>query len=219
MKKLNLSDLTANDLKILVQIEEKGIGPYFWTNVAQVRISDATKIQIEGIIARLLNYETSLMNEATIWARAIYPLLALAEAGHIQAWAEVSLSAKYPHVELQGVIDGVLGNSVAGMIEAPYLVMVEAKRGLEGRNPRYQLYGAILTAARLNWEADQGSEQEIFGAYTIGDSWTFIRALVQEIDTDRPQMTLESSREYVEKIEAETILKILKQIVEKRLTP
>ena len=48
---------------------------------------------------------------------------------------------------------------------------------------------------------------------TLGDDWTFLRAVVNAIDTDLPVMTVETSREYKEKIEAETILRILKSIM------
>ncbi len=61
------------------------------------------------------------MNEATIWARAIYPLLMLAESGNVQAWSQVSLSATYPHFELDGIVDGILGKCASGKISRPYL--------------------------------------------------------------------------------------------------
>lgn len=51
----------------------------------------------------------------------------------------------------------------------------------------------------------------------VGDSWQFVRAEVAEMDTERPRLTVEYSREYVEKLEAETILKILKGIVQRGL--
>jgi hypothetical protein len=57
----------------------------------------------------------------------------------------------------------------------------------------------------------------MFGCYTIADSWTFIRAEVECIDGDKPLMRLEISREYVEKLEAETIARILKKIVSARV--
>jgi len=215
---LNFSDISAADIKRIAKVAEKGVGSYDWTQ-SQVALTVTEKVFVNGIVSHLLDYETTLMNEATIWARAIYPLLVLAEQGNIQAWAEVPIQAQYPHVELQGIIDGVLSKAVAGLVETPYLVVVEAKRGLEGKNPRFQLYGEILATARLNWESNGQPVQEIFGCYTIGDSWTFIRALVQQIDTNCPEMTLESSREYIEKLEAETILKILKLIISKYVTP
>jgi hypothetical protein len=185
-------------------------------------LSEAEKTQVAYITSLLINYETILVNEPTIWARAIYPLLVLAEEGDIRAWVEVPLQARYPHLELKGIADGVLGKSAAGMVKTPYLVVVEAKRRTSGANPRFQpflrqgmLYGELLAAARLNWEQTQKTEEEIWGCYTVADSWTFIRAIVEEIDSSEPKMTIESSREYVEKLEAETIFKIMKQIVSK----
>lgn len=80
------------------------------------------------------------MNEATIWARGIYPLLLLAEQGNIEAWAGVAMRATYPQFEIEGIADGVLGKCVSGFIETPYLIVVEAKRGLEAPNRVYQLY-------------------------------------------------------------------------------
>jgi len=46
-------------------------------------------------------------------------------------------------------------------------------------------------------------------------TWKFLRATVQDIETDAPHLLLELSREYPQKTEAETILKILKRIVAK----
>ena len=218
MQTLKFSTISIQDIKQIAQLKERGISvDYEWLQANQINITDIEQSQLSIIQQRLIGYETSLMNEATIWARAIYPLLVLAEQDHVQAWAGVSIQAQYPHVELQGIVDGMLSQSVAGMAEHPYLVVVEAKRSLEANNPRFQLYGELLASARLNWEANQQPVQEMFGCYTIGDSWTFLRAIIQDIDTKRPQLTLESSREYVEKIEAETILKILKLIVMRQI--
>ena len=43
-----------------------------------------------------------------------------------------------------------------------------------------------------------------------------MRAEVSEIESDRPTLKVESSQEYSEKSDAETILKVLKSIVAKR---
>jgi hypothetical protein len=40
--------------------------------------------QVARITAYLFNYQLNLMNEATIWSRAIYPLLMAAETGRVQ---------------------------------------------------------------------------------------------------------------------------------------
>jgi hypothetical protein len=212
MKTLKLADISASDIRSIASVREKGGTVYDWTQPDGVVLSADEKRQVGDITSRLFSYRTSLMNEATIWARAIYPLLVLAEADDIQAWAQVPLRACYPHVELQGIADGILGSGITGVVEVPYLVVVEAKRGLEGQDPRFQVQGQMLAAVRLNYEYDQQPVQEMFGCYTISDSWTFIRATVQDVDTERPEMTLETSREYVQKVEAETILSLLKHI-------
>ena len=91
--------------------------------------------------------------------------------------------------------------------------MVETKRGVENANPIFQLYGQLLAAARINWENDGNDPQEIFGCYTIADSWTFVRGQVEGLEAERPILSIEASGEYVEKIEMEVILKILKSII------
>jgi hypothetical protein len=57
------------------------------------------------------------------------------------------------------------------------------------------------------------SMQEIFGCYTIGDNWTFMRGIVSDFEADYPVIQLEFSPEYFQRLEAETILQILKFIV------
>ena len=57
------------------------------------------------------------------------------------------------------------------------------------------------------------SPQEIFGCYTMADVWKFMRAEVEGIDSEKPIIRIEYSREYAQKNEPEIILKILKGIV------
>ncbi|ASC73579.1 hypothetical protein XM38_045480 [Halomicronema hongdechloris C2206] len=218
MKQLLFSNLTLTDLKPLVGIDEQGISSDSWMkNVDGIELGDNERRQVQDVQARLVNYRTQLVNEATVWARAIYPILVLAERDFVQAWTEVALKGTYKTFELSGLVDGVLGKGLSGEIEAPYLVVVEAKRGIGAQNPQYQLYGQLLAAARMNWELDQRDPQVAFGCYTVADVWTFVRAEVMEMESDRPALKLEPSREYSEKLEAETILKILKQIVTEKL--
>ncbi|NEO32420.1 MAG: hypothetical protein F6K36_18700 [Symploca sp. SIO3C6] len=217
MTKLTFSTLSKKKLKQFIQFQEFGTTAYPWTEVDSIPLDEREERQTQEITSRLLNYQTHLMNEATIWARGIYPLLVLAEQQDIQAWAEVSLKAQYPKFELEVIADGVLGKSATGFIESPFLVVVEAKKGVEAENPLFQLYGQILAAAHLNWENDNQEPQEIFGCYTIADSWTFLRGEVEGIDSELPTLRVEYSREYVEKLEAQTILRILKGVVAKHL--
>ncbi len=216
MKTLQFSELTANELKTIAHITEKRMAPYPWTDVQHICLSDKEKNLLTVFTEWLLYENMSIMNEATIWSRAIYPMLILAEQGDVRAWSQVSIRVQYPHVELQGTIDGVLGTGIASLTgESYYMIVVEAKRGLEAQyqDPRPQLYGQMLATAHLNWEHNQEPVQELFGCYTISDTWTFARAEVKDIDTDAPTMTVEFSREYSQRIEGETIVKILKGLI------
>jgi hypothetical protein len=219
IKKYLFSELTRKEIKRLISLTEQRIMLDAWFKDEQFIISEAEKQQISYIVAHLLPYETTLMNEATIWGRAIYPLLLMVEKDDLQAWAEVALEAKFADFELQGIADAVLGKCQAGVMDVPYIVVIEGKRGLESKNPRFQLYGELLAIAKLNWEEDPQPMTTIFGCYTIADSWTFIRAQITDIEYDIPKMRIESTREYVEKIEAETILKILKFLVSHYISP
>ena len=217
MSKLTFSKISLNDLKSFVTLKEQGIGDYPWLNVKNVAIDEQEQNYLQAIQSHLLNYDTLLMNEATIWARAIYPLLLLSEHSNIQAWSEVSLKAQYGDIELEGIADGVIGKCVTGFLETPYLVVVEAKRGLENANPLLQLYGQLLAAAYLNWKNDGNEFQTIYGCYTIADVWKFFKAEIKGINTEtKLTMRIETSREYVEKLEIKTIFQILKMIVSEK---
>ncbi|WP_204106228.1 MULTISPECIES: hypothetical protein [Spirulina sp. CCY15215] len=218
MEKLTVSTLSRGGLKQFVKLEERGIQDYDWLDIREAETDESERQQLNHIQLKLLNYSTHLMNEATIWARGIYPILLLAEQSWVQAWSQVNLTAKYLQFEIECVADGVLGKCVSGFIEAPYLVVVEAKRGLESQNPLYQLYGELLAAGWMNWQENQQEKQEIFGCYTIADTWTFIRAEIADIEAEMPTLKIESSREYSAKLEAEIILQILKKIVSRYTT-
>lgn len=215
MEKLILTKISLADLKRLIHLQEQDVTSPPWTQVDSIRLTDHELRQLQDIQARLLNCHAHLMNEATLWARGIYPLLSLAEQGSLQAWAQVPLQAQYTLFEIDGIADGVLGKTVTGRLEVPYLVVVETKKGIEGQNPVFQLYGQLLAVAHINWENQKNEPQEIFGCYTIADIWTFVRAEIEDIESERPIMRLESSREYAQQYDAETILKILKGIVAK----
>jgi hypothetical protein len=215
MEKLTLSKISLADLKRFVTLQEGTVALHPWTQIDSISLTDNELRQVQDLKSRLSNCDTHLMNEATIWARAIYPLLLLAEQEPIQAWAEVPLQTQYAQFEIEGVADGVLGKTVAGRVESPYLIVVEAKKGVESQNPVFQLYGQLLAGAHLNWENDHQATQEIFGCYTIADTWKLVRAEIKEIETDMPTMRLEYSKEYTEKYDAEILLKILKLIVVK----
>jgi len=217
MSKLTFATISLDDLKSFIHLDEGTVGNYVWNDVSSIVLTEHEQQRVAEVSAYLLNRDTTLMNEATVWGKAIFPLLTLAEQNDIEVWAEVILKAQYKAFSLEGVADGVLGKSVIGRVEAPYLVVVEGKKGIDAQSPVYQLYSQILAAAHLNWEIDSHDLQEVFGCYTIGDVWKFVRAEVSGITGDRPTLKTEYSREYVEKLEAETILKLLKGVVQRHL--
>ena len=178
--------ISLADLKQVVTLRPQGMGNYEWLNTDAILLSHYEKERLADLQRSISKTRSHLLNEATIWSRVIYPLLALAEQDTVQAWAQVSLSAKYDRFSIEGVADGVMGQSIDGYLETPYLVVVEAKRGVEAENPQFQLYGQLLAAARLNWVNDSQDPQEIFGCYTIADVWTFYRAVICGLDNERP---------------------------------
>ncbi len=217
MEKLKLSSLTLVALKRHITLIEKTGINHDWLSTDRTEISEREKRYIDDLQQALKSIQVHLLNEATLWCKAIYPLLQLAEEENLQVWAEIALSAQYSQFELEGIADGVIGPSIAGRIQAPYFVMVETKRGIEASDPVYQLYGQLLAAAWMNSQIDGKDDQEIFGCYTIADAWTFVRGEVVGISSDRPSLSVEFSPEYTEKIEAPTILKILKGIIRRHL--
>lgn len=221
METLTIGKLTFEAFTPLIELEEKPMQHYPWTQVEEIILTDKEKLQMEFITDRLLEEPTHLLNEATIWGRAIYPLLLLGEQGEIRARAEVPIAAQYPQFKISGIADGALGKTVATRVIAPFLVLVEAKRGIEGRDPTIQLYGEMLAAARLNWQQPTSQKHEpqiIFGCYTIADTWTFLRGEVHQIDSDRPHLKIEYSQEYNQKHDGLTILKLIKSIVQQHLS-
>ncbi len=214
METLSIGKLNFENLATFVEIQEKANVNPNWAAVEANELTADEKIQSDFITQRLLAEPAHLLNEATIWARAIYPLLVLGEYGEIRARAEVPLAAQYQKFHISGIADGAMGKTIASRVVAPFLVIIEAKRGIEGSDPIPQLYGEMLAAARLNWQIIPDTEvQKIFGCYTIADTWTFLQGEVRNIDSDRPILSIEYSREYTQKYDANTILKLIKSIV------
>jgi hypothetical protein len=220
METLSIGKLTFEQLTTFVQLEEHPMQVYPWTQVQDCLLTDQETLQLGFISARLLEEPAHLLNEATIWGRAIYPLLVLGEQGEIRARAEVPIAADYPKFKINGIADGAIGKTIATRVVAPFLVLVEAKRGIEGSDPTIQLYGEMLAGAKLNWQRNwqrhPQDSQIIFGCYTIADTWTFLRGEVRHLDSDRPHLKIEYSQEYSQKHDATTILKLIKSIVQQQ---
>src|SRR5215831_6202219 len=214
MQSFNFSRLTAGFLNSMVTMREKGVTPAFWDTM-DVSLSEHERQGIEAIISSLAHKSILLMNEATIWSRAIYPLLVLAEQGDLEAWSQLPLKAQYPRFVLEGIADGAVGYNISGPTKSFCLIVVQVKREPESQDPLSQLYGAMLAAAQLNWAQDNRVPQEIYGCYTVADNWIFAHGLVDDIEALQPTMAVALSRAYSEKVEAETILRILKSITSK----
>ena len=214
MQSFNFSRLTTDFLNSMVTLREKGVTPALW-DTTDVSLTEHERQRVEAIISSLAHKSIVLMNEATIWSRAIYPLLVLAEQDDLEAWAQLPLKAEYPGFVLEGIADGAVGYNLSGPTKSFCLIVVEVKREPEAEDPLSQLYGAMLAAAQLNWAQVNRVPQEIYGCYTVADNWIFAHGLVADIEDLRPTMTVALSRAYSEKLEAETILRILKSITSK----
>jgi hypothetical protein len=213
MKTYAFKELTSSVLAEIAVIHDAPPEHAFWDELGRKELGEHDRLVLGIVLEKLLYYKTQRVNEATIWARAIYPMLMLAESGRVRAWSGVPLAAAFGDVEIRGEADGALASSMNEEIELPYLVVVEAKRGVGAVDPMDQLLGAMLCAARLNERAG-GQADEIYGCYTVADVWTFFRGRF-DWTAPRPVMSLLSSREYMEKTEGQTILAILESIVGK----
>ena len=211
---LRPSGLSLAQLREYITLSEAEANASPWLDVSAVQLSESEQTRLAFLQADLQSRRMQLMSEATVWARAIYPLLLLAEAEGIQAHRHVPLSAMFQAFEVEATAGGVLGQGLGEAADAPYRVVVEARQGVEGRSPLVQLYLEILAAARLNGQRDNQSSQELFGCHTAADVWTFLRAEVSGLDAPKPELKIEFSREYSGKLEADEICKILKKIVQ-----
>ena len=93
MPKLKLSSLNLDTLQSVVDIQERPIDDYPWLVTDHVTLSPDDEQQLQAIVRRLRRSSTNLLNEATVWGKAIFPLLLLAEHNSIEAWALSSSSS------------------------------------------------------------------------------------------------------------------------------
>lgn len=221
MAKLSLGSVTLDDLARLMALETRGVTAEPWDSAASSPIDDEARTQLRYLSSKLAHAQPTTLNEATLWARALYPLLELAEAGPIRAWSEVPIAAKDPRsdAEIVGVVDGVLAPEglLAGVPGQPFLLVMEAKRGVAATDPRPALLAGLLAVLWTNGAAETDGRGEVFGCYTAGDLWTFVRAaasLRPEGHIPRLGVVLSWSREYAERAEAGAILGVLRAIIQ-----
>lgn len=222
MPKLSLASLTLDDLSRLAALTSRGVTSDPWETMIEPP-DEPTSGQLRYLTAKLARAQPTTLNEATLWARAIYPLLELSETDRVRAWAQVPVSAVDPYsdAEISGVIDGVLAREgvLSGAPGQPYLLVVEAKRGMDATDPRPQLLAGILTVLWTHLGSAKTEEPvETFGCFTVGDIWTFVRAeaaVLPEGSQPRLRLTLSWSREYTERSEAAQILGVLRSITKR----
>lgn len=211
--------MTLDDLARLVALESQGVTRDPWDGAIEPP-DEGALVQLRYLTAKLVRAQPTTLNEATIWSRAVYPLLELAETDRVRAWAEVPVAARDPFTdtELAGLVDGVLAPEgvLAGAPGLPFLLVVEAKRGMDAADPRPQLLAAMLTVLWTNLaHMREKGPVETFGCFTVGDIWTFVRAeAVVRAEGSAPRLgiTLSWSREYTERAEADAILRVLRWI-------
>ena len=73
----------------------------------------------------------------------------------------------------------------------------------------------MLAGAWQNQQRNPREQQEIYGCYTISDNWTFVHDVITGFEAEVPTLTVQYSREYAERLEAATVLHILKYIVQR----
>ena len=220
------SQLTEEVIHELVTLHEAEGALEEWQKM-QIPLTDDEHRRLEDIKSTLRHRHTVVMNEPTLWARAIYPILMLAERGRFRAWSGVPLKADYPTFALEGEVDGALAPSVAGRVRPPYLLVHEANPGCrspiadasceDAPDPLYQLYGEMLAAARINAKRDAAPEQEIFGCYTVNETWAFVRGIVREMESEKPSFAVSFAPAYSGTLEAEQIVQLLKFIVAEQI--
>jgi hypothetical protein len=217
MTTLALAQVTVEQLARLAPLEGHPTATSPWNVFEQTPLTPEQEQHLTWITARIRAFHTTRANESTLWARAIYPLLMLAERGDVRAWSQVALKASFKAgdetVELVGVADGVLAREggLGGDPWPPLLLVVEAKRAIDATDPAPQLLGALYVALQL----DPRGEFEptvCYGCYTVGDTWTFARA-TRTVERGAPRVVVDWSREYTERTEAAIILGILTAVV------
>jgi GNAT superfamily N-acetyltransferase len=130
--------LSAGFLNSMVTMREKGVTPDRW-DTTDVSLTEHERQRVEAIISSLAHKSILLMNDATIWSRAIYPLLVLSEQDWLEAWAQLTLTAQYPRFVLEGIADGAVGYNLSGPTKFICLIVVQVKREPEVHDPLTQL--------------------------------------------------------------------------------
>ena len=87
MQTFTLGKLTLAQLREVVDLHNRGTVPALWAPMEQGELTDEERMLLASLRRRLQSYRTEMANEATIWARVIYPLLVLAERDRLRAYS------------------------------------------------------------------------------------------------------------------------------------
>jgi hypothetical protein len=213
MNRINLSQTTLDDLRALVDLQDDGIQDAPWEPWGREPLNDHDALAADEVMTRLRRFDATLANDATIWGRVVFPMLMLAESDGAQAWSQVPLQATVGDVELVGVVDGAIGRPVAGVLDLPWLLVAEAKRGVDATSPQWQLYGELLAAAAVHQRRAPRPVQEVHGCMTVADVFKFVQVELRFEEGQRPRMHVTSSREFSTRTEARTVLAMLRALV------
>lgn len=188
-----------------------------WAQRERRELSGAALRGVDDRLARLRRFNTARANEATLWARVIYPLMELAESGDVLAWSQVTMSARHPTLDLAitGVIDGAFARDDLGQPALPLLLVVEAERGIDASDPLPQVAGAMLAVALPRCTVG-APPAEVFGAFVVTDKWTFLRGTVTADGAGALELSLAPSREYAVRHESPAIVAVMASIVERQ---
>lgn len=220
MTTVTFDQATPELLESLVTLTGPVDDPALWRGFEATALAPELLPHLSWIVARVRAVLTVRANESTVWSRAIFPLLMLAESGTVRAWSQVPVRAELRGadgpVELAGVVDGVLARETAlgGQARPPFLLVVEGKRAIDATDPGPQLLAAMLASLASEPGAHSATAAERYGCFTVGDTWTFLRAEWSRAAADaRPTLRLSWSREYAEAAEGERLLAVLLGIV------
>ena len=219
MTTLTLSSLDMQTLSAqAAQVRVLSIADEPWAAWERRELSPDAMRGVGDVLGRVRRFNTARANEATLWARVIYPLMELAERDDVVAWAQVTVSARHParDVVITGVIDGAFARDDLGQPGAPYFLVVEAKRGIDASDPLPQVAGAMLAAGLCRPPAEGGGPVEVFGAFVVTDKWTFLRGTITADAAGALTLTLAPSREYAVRHESPAIVAVMGAIIERQ---
>ncbi len=220
MSTISLAQFDEQSLAALVQLVGAVDDAGLWEAMERTSIPPTRIDQLGVVQGWLRDFDTITANESTLWSRAIYPMLVLAEEERVRAWSQVAVRATLGTVEIAGVVDGVLAREgvVGGQATPPFLLVVETKRGIDATDPRPQLLAALLASVEAERVQGGGARGAIerFGCFTVGDTWKFLHAVERVIEGNPSRsMSVSWSRAFSERLESDAILATLRGIVER----